>query len=1063
MTTPIDIEVKDSVDGSIETKLASIARTARDGHKALQDLKKALSSLDTSELADLQRASASHTNALARELNAQARMTEATNKSATADARAALEKQKLATESQRTAAAEANAARAMSQSEAAAMRLSQAQARTAQMKSQDERAADQLSRAMTRLKMSIDPLAATLDRHNFELMEASRLYEAGAMDAATFASYQNTLKGRIDATTAAINSQNAATARGVMSNKHMTQATLNLSRQMADVGVTAAMGMNPFMILVQQAPQFADAFQTAGTHGLGFKQVLAGMFSIIGKLLLALAPLLVIVGAAAGAFGLFHRELSKGFPDDITEGMNLTEEQLERVESRTVTFGDTFASVFTVLGQRIMDSPIGDALRWIGQTAADVGDWIVTTYVTVASTMVGLLKGAFKTIMENWRQFPKAFGDMVISGVNAAIKAIEGLVNKAAEGLNFLIRSFNANPTNLIKLPEIGQVELGRLTNDYEGAGAALGEAFVTNVQSEIVTARQDMANFASDVGTEALRRARARALEEAGKPNNAGGNRGGQSEAEKRAEAIDEINAALEDELALMGMVGDALAIEARMQGIVNSMTQKGFELTDAEAMAILDKVTALQALSHVQGQLESIYEDATGAERDFQAGLTASKQLLDTGRISLDQYAVAVARLEYEHRMATDPMAAFNDELRDEAELIGKFGVQLVAANRLQSVRNDLLSKGHKLTSDEELALMRVLEQRERELMINDELGDLYDANQGAIEALTARTVALGLAHQQGVIGAEQYRIGLNNIAMEAANVAIRQNEMASSGQMALASLQSYMSTYQGMLPGLTQSFGDFFTTVGDGFANSIARSIVYAEDFGAAMMDVARTALTELISSLVKLGIQWLITQAIGNSMGAAATAASALQGSVVAAAWAPAAAAVSLATMGANAVPASAGMVATFGLAAALAQAKGMKDGGPVSGPGGPRSDKIPTMLSDGEYVINARATSENRHLLDAINSGQVLTRRADGGVVTASPSVAYRPAGSTNVTNGGTALSFDFSGANFGGTDPAELEERFARVVAEQMVPQILGQARKQANEDMTVRFVRPKI
>jgi hypothetical protein len=724
--------------------------------------------------------------------------------------------------------------------------------------------------------------------------------------------------------------------------------------------------------------------------------------------------------------------------------------------------GDTIAATFTVIGQRIMESPIGDALRWVGQTASDVGDWITKTYVDVTSVMVGLLKGAFKTIMENWRQFPKAFGDMVVSGVNAAIKAIEGLVNKAIVGLNVLIMAYNANPTNLLKLPEIDNVSLGTLTNEYAGAGAALGEAFATNVASEIAQARTDLGSFASDVGTEALRRARARALEEAGKPNKGGG--GSElSAAEKRAEAIAEINNALEDELALMGMVGDELRVEAQMQGIVNSLAQKGIQLTNDEAIAILDKVVALQELSHVQSQLENIYEDAIGAERDFRAGLTAAQQLLDDGRITVEQYGIAVNRLTYEHREATDPMAAFNDQLRDEAELIGKFGVQLVGANRLQSIRNDLTAKGRKLSEEEEIALVRTLEQRERELMINDELGALYEANQGAIENLTARTVALGIAHQQGSIGAEQYRIGLNGIAMEAANVAIRQNEMASTGQMALASLQSYMSTYQGMLPGLTQSFGQFFTTIGDGFANTVARSIVYAEDFGAAMMDVARSALTELISSLVKLGVQWLITQAIGNSLGVAATAASALQGSAVAAAWAPAAAAVSLATMGANALPASAGMVSTFGLAAALAQVKGMKDGGPVSGPGGPRSDKIPTMLSDGEYVVNARATSENRHLLDAINNGHSLTRRADGGVVTSTPAPAYRTAGSTNVTNGGTTIAMDFSGANFGGNDPAEMEERFARVVAEQMVPQILGQARKQANEDMTVRFVRQKM
>lgn len=46
----------------------------------------------------------------------------------------------------------------------------------------------------------------------------------------------------------------------------------------------------------------------------------------------------------------------------------------------------------------------------------------------------------------------------------------------------------------------------------------------------------------------------------------------------------------------------------------------------------------------------------------------------------------------------------------------------------------------------------------------------------------------------------------------------------------------------------------------------------------------------------------------------------------------------------------------------------------KDGGFVSGPGGSRTDSIPARLSDGEFVVNAQATANNRPLLEAINSG-----------------------------------------------------------------------------------------
>ncbi|MBB5700679.1 tape measure domain-containing protein [Ochrobactrum daejeonense] len=61
------------------------------------------------------------------------------------------------------------------------------------------------------------------------------------------------------------------------------------------------------------------------------------------------------------------------------------------------------------------------------------------------------------------------------------------------------------------------------------------------------------------------------------------------------------------------------------------------------------------------------------------------------------------------------------------------------------------------------------------------------------------------------------------------------------------------------------------------------------------------------------------------------------------------------------------------------------------GGIVRGPGGPRGDKIPAMLSDEEFVVNAAATKRNRALLEAINSGRVIGLK-DGGSPLRAPSM-----------------------------------------------------------------------
>lgn len=73
-----------------------------------------------------------------------------------------------------------------------------------------------------------------------------------------------------------------------------------------------------------------------------------------------------------------------------------------------------------------------------------------------------------------------------------------------------------------------------------------------------------------------------------------------------------------------------------------------------------------------------------------------------------------------------------------------------------------------------------------------------------------------------------------------------------------------------------------------------------------------------------------------------------------------------------------------------------------DGGAVSGPGTGTSDSIPARLSNGEFVVNASATSKYRSLLESINSGQV-AHFASGGYVGTDSTQAGTAAGTTPVS------------------------------------------------------------
>ena len=69
--------------------------------------------------------------------------------------------------------------------------------------------------------------------------------------------------------------------------------------------------------------------------------------------------------------------------------------------------------------------------------------------------------------------------------------------------------------------------------------------------------------------------------------------------------------------------------------------------------------------------------------------------------------------------------------------------------------------------------------------------------------------------------------------------------------------------------------------------------------------------------------------------------------------------------------------------------AVPRPRGMATGGFVSGVGGPKSDMIPAMLSNGESVINAQSTSMFRPLLSSINAIGGGRRFADGGLAVGS--------------------------------------------------------------------------
>ena len=104
---------------------------------------------------------------------------------------------------------------------------------------------------------------------------------------------------------------------------------------------------------------------------------------------------------------------------------------------------------------------------------------------------------------------------------------------------------------------------------------------------------------------------------------------------------------------------------------------------------------------------------------------------------------------------------------------------------------------------------------------------------------------------------------------------------------------------------------------------------------------------------MASLIKVGAQYAINAALGTSAAATTTAASVAAAGATSAAWATPAALVSLASFGANAAPATAGIASTVGFSQGLSAVPGLQNGG--TAPAGQMrrvGERGPELFTDG---------------------------------------------------------------------------------------------------------------
>lgn len=310
-------------------------------------------------------------------------------------------------------------------------------------------------------------------------------------------------------------------------------------------------------------------------------------------------------------------------------------------------------------------------------------------------------------------------------------------------------------------------------------------------------------------------------------------------------------------------------------------------------------------------------------------------------------------------------DLAVAIGNKLAPQIELVAGFWT---------NVLNDISGKNDKLVASQEQLISRLkdidyqLQQMEAAKATPGGQDDWATGADQYQNTIAARTALIAQLHDLETVAAEERRNEeVNSLTlMQETYIAKEQEKVAQlrmvwslwndeKTQMAMAQMQKETEFYTFAIQTQQQAHQSMWATASklrDTFTSGLSKSIsTLMFDFENAT-DAVKNMGIALVQVLLDYMIQKTVASVLSKTLLAGEVAAATVSGAAVAAAWADAAAMVSLATLGANAIPAGAGITQTVVLARALAM-PGLEAGGDILsrgsvlvGEGGPEILDLP---------------------------------------------------------------------------------------------------------------------
>ncbi|EQC0055652.1 tape measure protein [Klebsiella oxytoca] len=463
---------------------------------------------------------------------------------------------------------------------------------------------------------------------------------------------------------------------------------------------------------------------------------------------------------------------------------------------------------------------------------------------------------------------------------------VAGLMNNLGDAINFASRAkekFNSSSLK-VERPKNVQDYLDKLQEQV-------------TLQSELndrkraqLKAEQDIRNLGGSEADVNLARDRAAAEYDAqqAQQNNKKATKESTSEAKKLATQQESVNQKLENLRQQSELAASSTQELSRDSAILRAQQSLGSAATQAQIQeAGQYAAKAWDAAAAARGVTEALKAIPEQAEnKSYTESMQNLKAALNAGKIDLQEYNAATEKMALEHQ---NNLAKINAQ-----KTLNPVATARAEVDPVQQLVNE---------NNQKLALMQQYQQQEQAI--------------------------LQQSYQQGKISYDQFIAAKS--ATDAQYLALRTAQENQYNQQ-MTEAQWQLLSQQSLGYNMLTSAVDAFSGNASNAITGLLTGTMSAQE---AMRSLGNTILNSVINSIVQVGVEALKNYILGQTLGAASVASSVGMAATTASAWAPAAALASLATLGTNAAPASAGITSTVGLASGLALAGARYNGGPVS--------------------------------------------------------------------------------------------------------------------------------